>query len=127
MWQTGGWGNEDSDVALDSLCRSHTVTLPRVYLRIGEMGGLLAVAQNEAVVWVFAPVQVWMIEPTERVGRYVEVALNEAFVAELCMSVRSIVLNGAIVGLGLLAPVQVRRVGQTLLACCPPQDRQVWV
>ena len=66
-----------------------------------------------------------MTEPTERAGRYVEVALNEAFVAELCMSVRSITLNGVVVGLGLLAPAHVQRAGQTLLACCPPQDRHV--
>ena len=57
-------------------------------------------------------------------GKYLEVALNEAVVAELCTSVRrSIELNGAVIGLGLLAPGQVRRAGQTLLACGPPQNR----
>ena len=90
------------------------------------MGGFLAVAQIEAVIWVLAPAQVWRVEPTERVSRYLEVALNESVIAELCTNVRrSIALNVAVVG--LLAPVQVRRAGQTLLACCPPQYRHVWV
>ena len=70
------------------------------------MGGFLAVAQSKVVVWVLAPAQLWRLVPTQRMGRYLEVALNEAVIAELCMSVlRSITLKGVVVGLGLLAPI----------------------
>ena len=51
-------------MALGSQCRSRTVTVLGVYLRIEEMGGFLVVEQSEGVVWVLAPAQARGVEPT---------------------------------------------------------------
>ena len=80
--QRGGWGLGDFDVVRDSQCQSHIVAAQRVYLQIGGKGVFLAVAQNEAVVWVLSLTRALGVGPIEMVGRYLRFALSEAVVAE---------------------------------------------